>query len=64
MVAEGCRYTRDLKKYAGQRLFFAVVGHFAYNFAFGIPFDPLKTDIFNQTGVMRPLFPYAMGATR
>lgn len=56
MVAEGYHYTRDLKKYAGRLLLFAVIGHFAYNFAFGIPFVPLKTGVFNQTSVMWPLF--------
>lgn len=56
MVAEGYHYTRDLKKYAGRLLIFAVIGHFAYNFAFGIPFVPLKTGVFNQTSVMWPLF--------
>ena len=52
MVAEGYHYTRDLKKYAGRLLLFAVIGHFAYNFAFGIPFVPLKTGVLNQTSVM------------
>ena len=56
MVAEGYHYTRNLKKYAGRLLLFAVIGHFAYNFAFGIPFVPLKTGVFNQTSVMWPLF--------
>ncbi len=56
MVAEGYHYTRNLKKYAGRLLIFAVIGHFAYNFAFGIPFVPLKTGVFNQTSVMWPLF--------
>ena len=35
------------------RLFlFAVISHFAYDFAFGIPFLPLSTGAFNQTSVM------------
>ena len=42
-IAEGYFYTRDWKKYALRLLGFAVVGHFAYNFAFGIPFIPFKT---------------------
>ena len=49
-IAEGCRYTRDIKKYVGRLLVFAVISHFAYNFAFGIPFVP--SGIFNQTSVM------------
>ena len=52
-IAEGCRYTRDIRKYAGRLFAFAVVSHFAYNFAFGIPFLPFsKGDFFNQTSVM------------
>ena len=53
-IAEGCHYTHDLKKYAGRLFLFALVSHFAYNFAFGIPFMPFKTGIFNQTSVMWP----------
>lgn len=38
------------------RLFlFAIVSHFAYNFAFGIPFIPFQTSVFNQTSVIWPL---------
>ena len=55
-VAEGYYYTRNWKKYAVKLFVFAIVGHFAYNFAFGIPFIPFKTSIFNQTSVMWPLF--------
>lgn len=51
-VAEGYHYTRDWKKYALRLLLFAVVGHFAYNFAFGIPFVPFQTSVFNQTSVI------------
>jgi TraX protein. len=55
-IAEGCYYTRNIRKYALRLLLFAVVSHFAYNFAFGIPFLPLSTGVFNQTGVMWSLF--------
>lgn len=55
-VAEGYYYTHDWKKYAGRLLAFAIVGHFAYNFAFGIPFLPFQTSIFNQTSVIWALF--------
>ena len=51
-VAEGYHYTQDWKKYALRLLLFAVVGHFAYNFAFGIPFVPFQTSVFNQTSVI------------
>lgn len=51
-IAEGYRYTRNIKKYALRLFAFAVISHFAYNFAFGIPFVPFKTGILNQTGVM------------
>lgn len=52
MVAEGYHYTRDLKKYIGRLFLFAVISHFAYNFAFGIPFIPFQTTVFNQTSVI------------
>ncbi len=55
-IAEGYYYTHDWKKYAGRLLVFAIIGHFAYNFAFGIPFIPFKTSVFNQTSVIWPLF--------
>ena len=51
-VAEGYHYTQDWKKYALRLLLFAVVGHVAYNFAFGIPFVPFQTSVFNQTSVI------------
>ena len=52
-IAEGCHYTRNIRKYAGRLFLFAVISHFAYNFAFGIPFLPLSQgSIFNQTSVM------------
>ncbi|SFB31784.1 TraX protein [Acetitomaculum ruminis DSM 5522] len=56
MIAEGYHYTHDLKKYGLRLLIFAVIGHFAYNFAFGIPFLPFKSGVFNQTSVIWPLF--------
>lgn len=55
-IAEGYHYTHDWKKYAGRLFVFAIVGHFAYNFAFGIPFIPFKTSVFNQTSVIWALF--------
>ncbi|MDO4270496.1 MAG: TraX family protein [Eubacteriales bacterium] len=55
-IAEGYHYTRDWRKYAGRLLVFAVLGHFAYNFAFGIPFIPFQTTVFNQTSVIWALF--------
>lgn len=54
-IAEGCHYTRDIKRYAGRLFFFALISHFAYNFAFGIPLIPFSTGILNQTSVMWPL---------
>lgn len=51
-IAEGYHYTHDLKRYAARLFVFAVISHFAYNFAFGIPFIPFRTTAFNQTGVM------------
>ena len=52
-IAEGCHYTRNIWKYAGRLFIFAFISHFAYNFAFGIPFIPFTNgSFFNQTGVM------------
>lgn len=51
-IAEGCHYTHDMRRYIGRLFLFAIVSHFAYNFAFGIPFVPLSTGVFNQTCVM------------
>ena len=51
-IAEGCHYTHDMGKYIGRLFLFALVSHFAYDFAFGIPFLPLSTGIFNPTSVM------------
>ena len=51
-IAEGCHYTRSMGRYIGRLFGFALVSHFAYDFAFGIPFLPLSTGPFNQTSVM------------
>ncbi len=61
MVSEGYHYTRNVKKYLLRLFVFAVIGHFAYNFAFGIPFIPFKTSYFNQTSVIWPLFLGVLG---
>lgn len=55
LIAEGYHYTRNLKKYIGRLFLFAIISHFAYNFAFGIPFIPFQTSVFNQTSVIWPL---------
>ena len=54
-IAEGSFYTHDVRKYIGRLLGFAVISHFAYDFAFGIPFFDLSAGIFNRTSVMWPL---------
>ena len=51
-IAEGCHYTHSMGRYIGRLFGFALVSHFAYDFAFGIPFTPLSTGPFNQTSVM------------
>lgn len=52
-IAEGCFYTRNIWKYAGRLFLFALISHFAYTFAFGIPFLPFSNgSFFNQTSVM------------
>ena len=48
-IAEGYYHTRNVGKYIARLLLLAVISHFAYNFAFGIPFIPFKTSVFNQT---------------
>ncbi len=55
-IAEGYHYTRNWKRYGARLLIFAIVSHFAYNFAFGIPFVPFQTTVFNQTSVIWSLF--------
>lgn len=49
-IAEGFYYTKNVKKYILRLFVFAVISHFAYNFAGGIPFIP--EGFFNQTSVM------------
>ena len=49
-IAEGFAHTQNRKKYAGRLFLFALISHFAYNFAGGIPFLP--HGMFNQTSVM------------
>ncbi len=51
-IAEGYYYTHDVKRYALRLFAFAILSHFAYNFAFGIPFIPFQTSVFNQTSVI------------
>lgn len=51
-VAEGAFYTHDIKRYACRLFVFAIISHFAYNFAFDIPLIPFQTSIFNQTSVI------------
>lgn len=47
LMAEGFHYTRNVKKYIGRLFLFAVISHFAYNFAGGIPLIP--NGFFNMT---------------
>lgn len=49
-IAEGFHYTRNVKKYIARLFVFALISHFAYNFAGGIPFLP--NGFFNMTSVM------------
>lgn len=52
LVAEGYHHTRDRRRYAGRLFAFSILSHFAYNFAFGIPFLPFQTSAFNQTSII------------
>ena len=49
-VAEGFHYTKNVKKYIARLFIFAVISHFAYNFANGNSFMP--NGLFNMTSVM------------
>jgi hypothetical protein len=51
-IAEGYHYTHNVKHYLLRLFLFAVISHFAYTFAFGIPFIPFKKTVFNQTSVI------------
>lgn len=55
-VAEGYHYTKNLKGYLLRMFLFALISHFAYDFALNIPFIPFTTGVFNQTSVMWTLF--------
>lgn len=50
MLSEGFYYTKNKKKYISRLFVFAILSHFAYKFAFGIPLG--ITGIFNQTSVI------------
>lgn len=54
-IAEGYHHTHNIKRYTARLFLFAFISHFAYNFAFGIPFIPFQTSVFNQTSVIWPL---------
>ena len=47
-IAEGCFYTHDKRRYLTRLLIFAVISHFAYDFAFGIPFFDLSAGLLNR----------------
>lgn len=51
-IAEGFHYTHSLRRYLARLFALSAVSHFAYNFAFGIPFIPFKTTVFNQTSII------------
>lgn len=51
-IVEGYYHTRHFKKYISRLFLLALISHFAYNFAFGIPFIPFQTSVFNQTSVI------------
>jgi len=55
-IAEGCHYTHNKRAYLTRLLVFAVISHFAYDFAFGIPFFDLSAGFLNRTSVMWSLF--------
>jgi len=54
-IAEGCYYTKNIKKYFLRLMSFAVASHFAFCFGLGIPFNLMVGSIFNKTSVLFPL---------
>lgn len=54
-IAEGCYYTKNHVKYIKRLFCFALISHFAFTLAFGIPIIPFTDGVFNQTSVMFPL---------
>lgn len=54
-VAEGCYYTKNIKRYFIRLFIFAIISHFAFCFSLGIPYSPLEGNLFNKTSVMFPL---------
>lgn len=54
-IAEGYIHTKNLKKYFGRMVIFTIISHFAYNFAFNIPYIPFKNGFLDQTSVMLAL---------
>ncbi len=49
-IVEGYNHTHNVKKYIARLFGFAVISHFTYCFAFGLPYIP--NSIFNRTSVM------------
>lgn len=54
-IAEGCYYTKDIKKYFIRLFFFALISHFAFCFGLGVPYNVMDGSLFNKTSVMFPL---------
>ena len=50
-VAEGYRHTSSRWRYFKRLMILAVVSHFAYCFAFGLPYIPFQGGLLNQTSV-------------
>ena len=44
-IAEGCYYTKNIKKYFLRLMGFAIVSHFAFCFGLGIPFNLMAGSI-------------------
>ena len=55
-VAEGCHYTHDRRRYLGRLFVFALISHFAYCFAFDMPYVPKVDALFDSTSVIWGLF--------
>jgi hypothetical protein len=53
-ITEGYYYTNNIKKYTFRLFVFAIISHFAFVFAFGKPFIPLKKHyfVFDQTSII------------
>ncbi|MDO4701038.1 MAG: TraX family protein [Erysipelotrichaceae bacterium] len=54
-IAEGCYFTKNIKRYFIRVFIFAAMSHFAFCFGLGISYNPMEGNLFNKTSVLFPL---------